>query len=153
MSTQTTAHTYTIKEASSLTGLPASTLRYYESIGIVDPIERDVSSKQRVYSEEDLGILDAVACLNATGLSLDDMRTYIRNRHRGSEGANTQIQLLTAQKHHLSYEAKLLKVRQQYVDLKIKYWRAVEAGSDTEAQQIGNAARKLADILKHPSAQ
>lgn len=36
MSALTAQHTYTIKEAAALTGLPASTLRYYESIGVID---------------------------------------------------------------------------------------------------------------------
>ena len=38
MTTSTTRRTYTIKEAAALTGLPASTLRYYESIGVIPPI-------------------------------------------------------------------------------------------------------------------
>jgi DNA-binding transcriptional MerR regulator len=153
MGIQATTHTYTIKEASSLTGLPSSTLRYYESIGIIEPIERDASSKQRVYSEEDLGVLDSIACLNATGMSIHDMKTYISNRNRGAEGANEQIQLLAAQKRHLAAEAKMLEVRQQYVDLKIAYWQAVEEDDTEKVQAIGSQARKLADILKHPVEQ
>lgn len=48
MSTPTTQRTYSIKEAAALTGLPASTLRYYESIGVIAPISRGASSKHRV---------------------------------------------------------------------------------------------------------
>jgi DNA-binding transcriptional MerR regulator len=149
MSTQTHAHTYTIKEVSSLTGLPASTLRYYESIGIIDPIERGASSRQRVYNEEDLGVLDAIACLNATGMPINDMRAYIANRNRGAAGAQEQIKLLAAQKRLLASEAKLMKIRQQYIDLKIAYWQAVEAGQTARVQEIGARARTLANILKH----
>ena len=150
MSTQATIHTYTIKEVSSLTGLPASTLRYYESIGIVEPILRGTSSKHREYSEDDLALLDAIACLSATGMSIANMRTYLQNRSRGAEGANEQVRLLNAQKNYLAAEAKLLRVRQQYVDLKIAYWNAVGSGDDTEAAQIGARARQLADIIKQP---
>lgn len=149
MGTQANIHTYTIKQASDLTGLPASTLRYYESIGIIDPVERGASSKQRIYSEDDLGILDSIACLNATGMSIGDMRAYISNRNRGVEGAAEQIRLLSAQRRHLAAEAKLLKVRQQYVDLKIAYWHAVESHDNAKAEQISAEARSLADILKH----
>lgn len=150
MSTQATAHTYTIKEVSSLTGLPASTLRYYESIGIIEPVSRGLSSKHRVYTEEDLGVLDSVACLSATGMSISDMRLYIGNRNRGTAGAKEQIQLLISQKQHLATEAKLLKVRQQYVDIKIDYWHAVAADDAAKAQQIAEAARTLANVLKQP---
>jgi DNA-binding transcriptional MerR regulator len=147
-STQATAQSYSIKEASNLTGLPASTLRYYEAIGIIQPIRRDSSSKQRVYSDEDLDALTSVACLHATGMNISDMRAYMSNSRRGPESAGDQIALLSSQKRHLAEEATLLKVRQQYVDLKINYWRAVTAGDEVKAQDIATEARKLADILK-----
>lgn len=34
-----------------ISGLPESTLRYYEQIGIIAPITRDPSSGHRAYSE------------------------------------------------------------------------------------------------------
>ncbi len=148
MSTQATTHTYTIKEVSNVTGLPASTLRYYENIGIIQPISRGLSSKQRVYSEDDLGVLDAIACLSATGMSIGDMRTYLANRHRGAEGAAEQIALLARQKKHLAQEMKILKVRQEYVQLKLDYWQAVASDDNELARRIGSQARELAAVLK-----
>jgi len=68
VSTQITPPTYTIKEAATLTGFPASTLRYYETIGVIAPIGRGASSKHRVYDEDDLNQLIWVACLAATGM-------------------------------------------------------------------------------------
>ena len=141
-------HTYTIKEVESLTGLPESTLRYYESIGVVKPIERDISSKHRVYSEEDLNGLDSVACLNATGMSLADMRQYIKNRTQGAEVAKEQATLLQTQRQRLKNEAVLLKVRQHYVDLKIAYWQAVDIGDTKQAEELSTQAKTLATRLK-----
>lgn len=45
MSTTTAWHT--IREASMISGLPESTLRYYEQVGIIVPITRDPSSGHR----------------------------------------------------------------------------------------------------------
>ena len=140
--------TYTIKQAAKVTGLPASTLRYYESIGIVNKIQRDASSKQRVYTEGDLNMLVAISCLSATGMSLDDMRTYLSNRDRGAGAAKGQVELLTAQQNRLLAEAKQLKIRQQYVSLKIAYWQAVIAGDDTQVKLIAEQAETLAKQLK-----
>lgn len=150
MSTQLTTHRYSIREASSLTGLPASTLRYYETVGIISPITRDSSSKQRVYSDEDLNALTSIACLSATGMPISGMRAYMNNAQLGAARARQQIQLLADQKRHLAAEAKLLKVRQQYVALKIDYWHAVEAGQDSKADEISAQARQLTGILKLP---
>ena len=36
-----TIQSYTIKQASELSGLPESTLRYYETVGLINRINRD----------------------------------------------------------------------------------------------------------------
>ena len=56
MSTQSNKF-YTIKEASQLSGLPSSTLRYYESIGIIQSVARDGSSGHRTYTTKRGAIL------------------------------------------------------------------------------------------------
>jgi len=140
--------TYTIKEASKLTGLPASTLRYYESIGIIAPIMRDASSKQRVYVEDDLNLLTAISCLSATGMSIDDMRAYLGNRSKGASAAEEQVALLESQKQHLAIEEEQIKIRRAYIELKIEYWQAVTAGDDDKKESIARQAAVLAKQLK-----
>lgn len=44
--------TYTIKEASDITGIPATTLRYYDKEGILPFLERKESG-HRMFSEQD----------------------------------------------------------------------------------------------------
>jgi DNA-binding transcriptional MerR regulator len=148
MSNHTTDRTYTIKEAATLTGLPASTLRYYETIGVISPISRGASSKHRVYGEDDLDQLMWIACLAATGMSVSDMRRYIANGQVGPEAAAGQIELLSNQAERLAAEADHLAVRQRYVGLKIDYWHAVEAGDTERAALISDEAGKLADALR-----
>ena len=148
MSQGTTSRTYTIKEAAALTGLPASTLRYYESIGVISPISRGASSKHRVYDDADLDQLMWVACLAATGMSVADMRAYVANGGLGAAAAGEQIELLTRQQERLAREARSVALRQRYVRLKVDYWRAVEAGDTDRAELIGAAARSLADELR-----
>jgi DNA-binding transcriptional MerR regulator len=146
VSAPTTRHDYSIKEAAALTGLPASTLRYYESIGVISPVSRGASSKHRVYDEQDLDQIMWVACLAATGLSVSDMKEYVANGQLGPSAAGEQISLLTAQQERLAEESKHLALRQRYVALKIDYWRAVAAGDRTEL--LEREARGLADELK-----
>ena len=151
MTASTTQPTYTIKEAAALTGLPASTLRYYESIGVIAPISRGASSKHRVYDEDDLDQLMWVACLAATGMSVADMRQYVANGQLGPEAASRQIELLAEQQRRLALEAEQVVLRQQYVRLKIDYWHAVEAGDPARVDRLAGEARTLADQLKRAS--
>ena len=153
MSARTTQHEYTIKEAAALTGLPASTLRYYESIGVIAPISRGASSKHRVYDEDDLDQLMWVACLAATGMSVSDMKRYVANGQLGPSAAREQIELLAEQQRRLAREAEQLALRQRYVALKIDYWHAIGAGDDARAELLSGEARKLADDLKRVPRQ
>jgi DNA-binding transcriptional MerR regulator len=153
MSSRTAQRSYTIKEAAGLTGLPASTLRYYESIGVITPISRGASSKHRVYDEDDLDQLMWIACLSATGLSVADMKRYVANRNLGPSAAGDQIALLVEQQDRLALEAEHIAVRQRYVRLKIGYWQAVEAGDAARAELLSDEARGLADELKRAKQQ
>ena len=148
MSARTTQQSYTIKEAATLTGLPASTLRYYETIGVIAPVSRGASSRHRVYDESDLDQLMWVACLAATGMSVSDMRQYVANGQLGPAAAREQVELLAQQERRLALEAKQLAVRQRYVRLKMDYWQAVEAGDADRAELLSKQARALADELK-----
>ena len=153
MTARVSQHEYTIKEAAALTGLPASTLRYYESIGVIAPISRGASSKHRVYDEDDLDQLMWVACLAATGMSVSDMKKYVANGQLGPSAAREQIELLTEQQRRLALEAKHVALRQRYVALKIDYWHATAAGDDARAELLSSEARKLADDLKDVGRQ
>jgi DNA-binding transcriptional MerR regulator len=145
---QPAIHYYSIREASKLTGLPSSTLRYYESIGIIKPVTRDSSSKHRVYNQSDLDILDTIACLNATGMALEDMRTYISNATEGDVDFDTQIDLLQTQAERLKVEAEHIKLRQRYVALKIEYWEVAKRGDEERLREVSAQAKQLAQDLK-----
>lgn len=149
MSTQSqTTNTYSIRDASRLTGLPASTLRYYESIGLVNPVQRGETSKHRVYAQSDMDILDTVACLNATGMKLEDMKKYIANATSDVTDAYEQVALLKAQKAKLDEEERQISLRRQYVSLKIDYWKAYERGDKKRVEEISAQAKSLANDLK-----
>ncbi|MDB5175681.1 MAG: hypothetical protein JWM81_539 [Candidatus Saccharibacteria bacterium] len=145
-----TKQDYSIMEAAKLSGLPESTLRYYEAIGIIDPISRDVSSKHRVYSEDDINGIVSIACLSATGMSIGDMRTYLGNRSQGAQAAGEQIALLQTQQQRLADESRYMELRQRYVETKIAYWRAVAAGNKAGAAAISARAQIIARELKIP---
>ncbi len=105
------AQLYTIREVASLSGLPESTLRYYETIGLIHTITRDSSSKHRVYNEHDVNFAVAIACLNAIGMSIEDMRSYLKNRSLGAHasGDTTEIEVTREQTYALAQELKLPK--------------------------------------------
>ena len=65
---------YSIKEISARLNIPASTLRYYEKRGIIGPLARRTGV--RVFSEEDLKLLQIVQCLKKTGMPIEEIRQF-----------------------------------------------------------------------------
>ncbi|HEX5943387.1 MAG TPA: MerR family transcriptional regulator [Anaerolineales bacterium] len=141
---------YTIRETAKLTGLPESTLRYYETIGLIHPITRDASSKHRVYSEDDVNRIIALACLSAIGMSIENMRAYLKNQMLGEQAADEQVELLETQQKHLAEEARMLELRRLYVDSKIAFWKAVKSGGKEEIEVARKETYAIAQELKLP---
>ena len=63
----------TIQQVARRTGLAESALRYYERIGLIDPVPRDESSGHRRYPPDLVAAIEGMSCLRGTGLSSTDM--------------------------------------------------------------------------------
>jgi hypothetical protein len=66
-------------------------------------------------------------------------KTY-RGPARLSAAAKEQITLLQEQGEHLATEAEQIALRRRYVDIKIGYWHAVDAGDDGRAEILASEA-------------
>jgi MerR family transcriptional regulator, copper efflux regulator len=138
---------FTIADVSRRSGLSEPTLRYYEQVGLVGPIGRDENSGHRRYCAEDLHTLEALACLRATGVSIEDMRTYQANRARGHEAAGEQRDLLLRHAERIEAEIAVQHARLAYLREKAAMWDTRDRG-DTAAeaaatQRAMDAARRL----------
>jgi DNA-binding transcriptional MerR regulator len=65
----------TIAEAAERTGLTRHTLRYYERDGLMLGVGRAGSGHRR-YSERDLGWIELITKLRATGMPIREVRRY-----------------------------------------------------------------------------
>lgn len=134
-----------IAEAAARSGLPESTLRYWERIGLVNRVPRDPSSGHRRYRPEDVALLETLGNLRAVGLSMEDMRAYLAGARRGDEAAGEQRALFEAHARRLADEVAALEVRRHYLDLKVRYWSAREAGDLDKAAAV---AEELGPIIR-----
>ena len=140
--------TYSIKEVAALVGLPPSTLRYYEDVSVIPAIARDASSGHRIYTEDDLELLTWVSCLSASGMSIADMREYVRSSLGGERDISEFVTLLEQQDARLQEEGQIIELRREFLRTKIAYWRAIKHGDASEAERLDIDARVLAERLK-----
>ena len=83
----------TIQEVTEATGLSAHTLRYYERIGLIHPIGREQNTR-RCYTADDVGWIDFLLKLRATGMSIKDMQRYAELQRRGDETLPERVEML-----------------------------------------------------------
>ena len=141
----------TIQDVSRRSGLSEPTLRYYEEVGLIGPIARDGSSGHRRYREEDLDTLQALACLRAMRVGIEDMRTYQANRARGREAAGEQRDLLLRHAARIEAEIATLRTHLDYLRAKAALWDARDnddGGAEAEANlRVQNIVPRLEEAM------
>ena len=66
----------TISELAKAAGIPISTLRYYERIGLVEPEDRSFGN-YRLYSDHSLKKLKFIRAAQAIGFTLEDVKSLL----------------------------------------------------------------------------
>jgi MerR family copper efflux transcriptional regulator len=126
-----------IQDAALRSGLREPTLRYYEEVGLIGPIARDPKSRHRRYRDEDIDTLQALACLRAMGVGIEDMRTYQGNRALGHAKAGEQRDLLLRHAERVEAEIETLHVHLGYLRAKAALWDARDR-QDEDAESEAN---------------
>jgi DNA-binding transcriptional MerR regulator len=84
--------TYTIGQLARISGVKASTIRYYERIGLLHP-EGRTASNYRLYGEEALQRLRFIRASQATGFTLEDI-TVLLGLRDGTRRTCEDVQVL-----------------------------------------------------------
>ncbi|MDY7545468.1 MerR family transcriptional regulator [Glaciimonas sp. CA11.2] len=100
----------TIQQAAVATGLTAHTLRYYERIGLIDPIPRQ-DNQHRLYRDEDIVWIGFLLKLRSTGLPIRKMLRYAELRRLGNQQASVSERKMLLEQHTLSLEATLAELQ------------------------------------------
>ncbi|MGW0158567.1 MerR family transcriptional regulator [Mycobacterium sp. NPDC003323] len=141
------AEDLTIQQVARRTGLNESALRYYERIGLIEPVPRDESSGHRRFPPELVTAVEALACLRGTGMSVQDMRSYVDLMRRGPDAAAEQQRLFAEHERRLGEQIARLELRRRYVAAKARMWGARADGNTAAEQQIIRTVIELSDRL------
>jgi DNA-binding transcriptional MerR regulator len=90
----------TIAEVSKEYELTPDTLRYYERIGLIPPVNRN-SSGNRDYKEDDCRWVSFIKCMRSAGLSIEVLLEYVSLFRQGDETRGARKDLLEAQRRQL----------------------------------------------------
>lgn len=108
-----------------LSGKSADTLRYYEKIGLLDPVRR-AANGYRLYGEADIGWLEFLDRLRATGMPIASMRRFAELRRQGSGTIPERRELLEAHEAELQRRMRELEQGLTAIREKIAYYKEKE---------------------------
>ncbi len=121
--------TYTIKEISTMFGLPASTLRYYEEIGLLVHVEHTASNK-RVYTQEHIDRLNAIQCFKQTGLPLNKMLLFFEYEKNLPSSIDDIIDLVKTQEQDIRDRMQELADGLCHIQDKVRYYTEIRKAID-----------------------
>lgn len=127
---------YTVSEAAKLLGIPASTLRYYESVGLLPEVSRTASGR-RQFSERDIEMGRMIECLKASGLQLKDIKRFMDMVVAGDATLEDRLALFEAQRARVEEEIRQLQETLAVLDYKRWYYgEAVKAGTEAAVRDL-----------------
>ncbi len=109
----------TISEMSNISGLSHDTLRYYERIGLISPVER-TESGIRDYGKADMKRIDFVKCMRGVDMPIEVLSEYINLYQKGDATAEIRRQILVDQRQALVDKMDNLEKVIQRLDGKIE---------------------------------
>ena len=116
--------TYTPAQVVERTGFSLDTLRYYERIGLLEPIGRNAAGQRR-FSEADLGWLGMVRCLRDTGMPIAEMIRFAELTRSGEHTIPDRVELLAEHDRRVEAQIGNLRERQQAIQHKISWYHGV----------------------------
>lgn len=114
----------TIQQVAEQTGLSEHTLRYYERIGLIHPIHRAENTHRR-YSVDDVGWIDFLNKLRATGMSIQQMQQYAELQRAGDETLSERVEMLRALREEAEMRIKEWEDHLDVIRYKIDVYQAL----------------------------
>src|SRR5687768_2550419 len=114
----------TIQEVSKTTGLSTHTLRYYERIGLIHPIGREQNT-HRHYTADDVGWIEFLLKLRATGMSIKDMQKYAILQRQGDATLPERVEMLKSLRDNVEARISELNEHLKLIHYKIEIYREI----------------------------
>lgn len=124
--------TYTIRQISELFDIPSSTLRYYEDMGLLPPVERTANG-QRIYTDEHINRLHGIHCFKRTGLPISKIHDFFTYESDMEHHIDDIVQLVT--EHEENTRRQIAKMQEDllHIQQKVRFYNRIK-----DAMESGN---------------
>ncbi len=115
---------YSITELSKMFNLPASTIRYYEKIGLLENVEH-INAYRRVYDDAHIDRLVAIECFKKALLPLDEIKRFFIYEKDIVTNSDNILNMMKAQEEATTKAMKNLDDGLKHVQKKVRYYTMV----------------------------
>jgi MerR family transcriptional regulator, aldehyde-responsive regulator len=116
-------------------GLSADTLRYYERIGLIPPVNR-TESGIRDYGEIDLKRVEFIKCMRSAGLPIEVLIEYVGLVQQGDQTIEARREILKEQREQLVAKMQEMQKTLDLLDYKIRLYENAVLKKEKEMVQI-----------------
>ncbi len=128
---------YTIGKISRATGLPVSTIRYYDKEGLLGEVRRSPSGI-RLFDDTNLGNLRIVECLKGSGMSLDGIKKYMEMLREGDSTLEKRKELFSERLSQVEKDIRQLRKVRDMLEYKCWYYdQTIKAGTEEVFKEMG----------------
>jgi len=124
-----------IAEVSEQYDIPSDTLRYYERIGLLPPVNRN-GSGIRDYSELDIKRVEFIKCMRSAGLPIEVLIEYMRLVQQGDKTIEARKEILKEQRELLARRMKDMQETLALLDHKIEVYENAVLKREQEIIQM-----------------
>jgi len=110
-----------IAEVSEQCDITPDTLRYYERIGLLPPVNRSESGI-RDYDEIDLKRVEFIKCMRSAGLPIEVLIEYVSLVQQGDQTSEARKEILVEQRAQLAAKMEEMQKTLDLLDYKIEVY-------------------------------
>lgn len=126
----------TIGEVAKRLGVPTSTLRYYESEGLLPAVERTPGGRRQFF-QQDVEACRVIECLKRSGLSIKQIKNFMDMVAEGDASLAGRLELFRARKESVQREIRDLERVLSVLEFKTWYYeQAAEAGAEDAVRSL-----------------
>ncbi len=115
---------YTITDLSKMFNLPASTIRYYEKIGLLENVEHQ-GSYRRIFNDSHVDRLNAVECFKKALLPLDEIKLFFAYEKDMEKNSEKILEMMKNQEVKTLESMEALQAGLTHLQKKIRFYTLV----------------------------
>ncbi len=138
---------YSIQTIAKLMGINPSTLRYYDSMGLLPNIEKSKNGT-RIFKDKDIEWLITIECLKTSGMKINDICKYIELLQQGDSTIEERYNMFLSLRKDIKNKIADLNKALHKLDYKCEFYKLALEKDTTKFNENNNVFKENIIFIK-----